>query len=326
MKLYLYLFFSLISLVVSAQVGIGTNTPDNSAILEVQATDRGMLIPRMTTVQRTSIINPAAGLHVFDISSNSLWFYNGTFWVNYATQAKYGDVKSGIHTQDHEGWVLLDGRAINTLSPSQQSVVASLGWVGNIPNASNAYLVQNGAALGAVSGSNTVTLTQGNLPNVNFIGNTSTAGNHGHGGITGDAGGHNHTGTTETTGAHQHSGTTNGAGSHSHSLSRRGNEDQVAHDPSNARAGESSAATTDRNFQGSFSTSTDGNHTHTFTTGSVGDHAHNFTTNAISNHNHSINTDGDHSHTVSVASGGSATPVNIAPQSLTVNMFIYLGQ
>jgi hypothetical protein len=324
---YIFTFFLAVTAwQVLSQVGIGTNNPDNSAQLDVSATTKGILFPRMTSVQRTSIAAPAAGLYVWDTNTKSLWFFDGVVWVNTASEATFGDVKSGIQAVDHSGWILLDGRAVNTLTATQQAAAASLGLVGNIPNATNSYLVQNGGALGAVAGSNTVTLTQGNLPNVNFIGNTSTAGNHGHGGITGDAGGHNHTGTTETTGAHQHSGTTNGAGSHSHSLSRRGNEDQVAHDPSNARAGESSAATTDRNFQGSFSTSTDGNHTHTFTTGSVGDHAHNFTTNAISNHNHSINTDGDHSHTVSVASGGSATPVNIAPQSLTVNMFIYLGQ
>lgn len=319
-----YIFLTFVQTVVS-QVGIGTNTPDNTSMLEVQSNSKGFLLPRMSSAQRTSIASPASGLQVYDNNTNSLWYFNGTHWVNTITVASFGDVKSGIQTIDHSGWILLDGRAINTLTATQQAAAASLGLAGNIPNATNSYLVQNGGVMGAVTGSNTVTLTQGNLPNVNFTGNTSTAGNHDHGGISGNAGGHNHTGTTEITGAHQHSGTTNGAGSHAHSLSRRGNEDQYAHDPSNARAGESSAATTDRNFQGSFSTSTDGNHTHTFTTGSVGDHAHNFTTNAVSNHNHSINTDGAHLHTASVSSGGSATPVNIAPQSLTVNMFIYLG-
>lgn len=317
MKLYLYLFFSFTSLVFSAQVGIGTNTPDISSILEVQATDRGILFPRMTTVQRTSISNPAAGLHVFDISSNSLWFYNGSFWVNYATQAKYGDVKSGIHTQDHEGWVLLDGRAINTLTPSQQAVVASLGWVGNIPNASNAYLVQNGAALGAVSGSNTVTLTQGNLPNVNFTGNTSNAGTHSHttdpvAFNSGNAGGHNH--STDPAGFWS-----NNNGSHQHNIWHN-------NDDFNEWGG------------GNASLSDDGGGWYTRQTDAAGDHSHwiDVPPTASSTdgaHVHSIDVPStasssapDHSHTVSVASGGSATPVNIAPQSLTVNMFIYIGQ
>ena len=322
MKLYLYLFFSLISLVVPAQVGIGTNTPDNSAILEVQATDRGVLFPRMTTVQRTSISNPAAGLHVFDISSNSLWFYNGSFWVNYATQAKFGDVKSGIHTQDHEGWVLLDGRAINTLTPSQQAVVAALGWVGNIPNASNAYLVQNGATLGAVSGSNTVTLTQGNLPNVNFTGNTSNAGTHSHttdpaAFNSANAGSHNHTTdpasvNTSTNGWHDHGFTDYYyAENQGFSWGWAGNNGNFDWD----NAGYSYYHYTDGN----------GNHTHTVDIPSTA-------SSTAPDHNHSIDvpsttssTAPDHSHTVSVASGGSATPVNIAPQSLTVNMFIYIG-
>jgi hypothetical protein len=42
-------------------------------------------------------------------------------------------------------------------------------------------------------------------------------------------------------------------------------------------------------------------------------------------HSVTVNSSGDHTHSVSVSSGGSATPVNIAPRSMTVNMFIYLG-
>ena len=40
--------------------------PDASAILDVQATDKGMLAPRMTTAQRTAIASPATGLLVYD--------------------------------------------------------------------------------------------------------------------------------------------------------------------------------------------------------------------------------------------------------------------
>ena len=41
-------------------------TPDSSAILDVQSTDKGILIPRMTTIQRNAISMPATGL--FDTS------------------------------------------------------------------------------------------------------------------------------------------------------------------------------------------------------------------------------------------------------------------
>src|SRR4030095_304752 len=63
-------------------VGIGTLSPHPSAKLEVNATDQGMLVPRLTTVQRTGIITPATGLLVFDTNTNSFWFYNGSAWTN----------------------------------------------------------------------------------------------------------------------------------------------------------------------------------------------------------------------------------------------------
>ena len=75
MKKLLYFLLITFSTQLSAQVGIGTDTPDNTAMLEVQSTSKGVLFPRMTTVQRTGIATPATGLHVFDTNTNSLWFY-----------------------------------------------------------------------------------------------------------------------------------------------------------------------------------------------------------------------------------------------------------
>ena len=89
-------------------------------------------------------------------------------------------MKSGIQTIDHEGWIKLDGRLISTLSVTQQSAATAMGVSGNLPNASNAYLVQNGGGMGAVSGANTTTLAQTNLPNVNFTGTAASAGDHAH--------------------------------------------------------------------------------------------------------------------------------------------------
>ncbi len=54
--------------------------PNSPAILDVQSNDKGVLIPRMSSLQRSSISNLEKGLLVFDISTNSFWFYNGTVW------------------------------------------------------------------------------------------------------------------------------------------------------------------------------------------------------------------------------------------------------
>lgn len=63
-------------------VGIGTNTPATSSILELSATNKGFLMPRMSTGNRTSIANPATGLQVFDTTTNTIWYQNGTTWIN----------------------------------------------------------------------------------------------------------------------------------------------------------------------------------------------------------------------------------------------------
>ncbi len=52
-----------------------------SAMLEVKSYDKGLLIPRMNTTQRTAIVAPAKGLMVFDISSNTFWYHNGGAWA-----------------------------------------------------------------------------------------------------------------------------------------------------------------------------------------------------------------------------------------------------
>ena len=66
------LFFAEINF---AQVGIGTATPNTSAQLDVTSTNKGLLMPRMTTIQRTGIATPATGLQVFDIDTKTFWFW-----------------------------------------------------------------------------------------------------------------------------------------------------------------------------------------------------------------------------------------------------------
>lgn len=61
-------------------IGAGSPTAHASAALDVQSTTQGMLVPRMTTAQRTTIASPAAGLLVFDTTLNQFWFHNGSSW------------------------------------------------------------------------------------------------------------------------------------------------------------------------------------------------------------------------------------------------------
>ena len=75
----------------NGEVGIGTATPDNSSQLEVSATDKGLLIPRVTTAQMNAISTPATNLLVFNTDLEALYRYDGSAWV--ALSAGYGIVE-----------------------------------------------------------------------------------------------------------------------------------------------------------------------------------------------------------------------------------------
>lgn len=64
-----------------SQVGINNASPDPSSILDVTATDKGMLIPRMPLASIQSIDSPAQGLMVFETSSNVFMYYTGAQWI-----------------------------------------------------------------------------------------------------------------------------------------------------------------------------------------------------------------------------------------------------
>ncbi|STD59143.1 Uncharacterised protein [Empedobacter falsenii] len=93
-----------------------------------------------------------------------------------------GDIKYSLITSDHNGWVKLDGRSVSSLMSTQQAQASVLGFSTNLPDATNAYLVQNNTTLGGLSNSNTKTLTRGQLPNVTLSASASTnvAGSHNH--------------------------------------------------------------------------------------------------------------------------------------------------
>ena len=74
--------FILCPLFISAQ-GISinnSNTPaDASAILDISSLQKGVLFPRMNTMQRSAIVLPAQGLMVYDTDTRSYWFYDNNW-------------------------------------------------------------------------------------------------------------------------------------------------------------------------------------------------------------------------------------------------------
>jgi hypothetical protein len=89
----LHILFYLLMLSASgnviAQVGIGTTTPDPTSVLDLNASNRGVLVPRLTTAQRLGIAAPANGLLVYDTNLECFYFYvaSASAWNSLCTGA-----------------------------------------------------------------------------------------------------------------------------------------------------------------------------------------------------------------------------------------------
>jgi hypothetical protein len=124
--------------------------------LEIMATDKGLLIPRMTTSQRTAISSPATGLVVYDSDMNSFWYYNGTAW-----QALSGgkfvdgtDSNNAVYTTGNVGiGTATPGRLLDIGGAGQGAVVGILGGTNNQVNIARAGNNSWGLILGQSDGS-----------------------------------------------------------------------------------------------------------------------------------------------------------------------------
>lgn len=74
-----------------AQVGVGTTSPDPSAMLDVISSTKGLLVPRMTTVEKNAIASAATGLLVYDTDISKFCYYNGSIWVELETNSVVRD-------------------------------------------------------------------------------------------------------------------------------------------------------------------------------------------------------------------------------------------
>lgn len=88
-------FYVASSFCQSVAINADGTTAHSSALLDIKSTTKGLLAPRMTTVQRTAIATPAAGLLVYDTDTNSFWFYNGSAWSNLSASGTLGWLLTG---------------------------------------------------------------------------------------------------------------------------------------------------------------------------------------------------------------------------------------
>lgn len=78
------LFVVGLSVLGHAQIGMGTTTPNTSAVLDLNSTTAGLLPPRMTFDQMNAIVSPAEGLIVYcsNCDPKGLYYFDGTGFLS----------------------------------------------------------------------------------------------------------------------------------------------------------------------------------------------------------------------------------------------------
>ena len=249
------------------------------------------------------------------------------------------------------GWIECDGRAVSRAACAALfSVIGTRYGAGNgtttfnVPDANGTAIYGRdsgkgrltgagglGGNVGDRGGSETVTLSEAQMPSHGHGGSTGGAGGHDHGGGTGQAGQHSHGGVTGNAGAHAHSASSDQQGNHAHTGTTDSNGEhshQQGYAVGVAGSGSTNRTTSDLAPTGSRTgigiTDSGGAHQHTFTTANAGAHSHGITVNGVGEHAHVIGADGnhahaipgvgDHSHTLSIqAAGGGQAHSNMPP-------------
>ncbi len=77
------LLLSITSIAQGVKISIESGAPDESAILEISSTERGVLFPRMTTLERDAILNPAESLMIFNTDTKCFETYVYDVWQQF---------------------------------------------------------------------------------------------------------------------------------------------------------------------------------------------------------------------------------------------------
>lgn len=103
----LFILFCLFNPLFSQNIGIGTATPDASAKLDISATDRGVLVPRVSLTAigvAAPVTAPATGLLVYNTNALlpegvGFYYWDGTQWLRLSTLGSLGvdvDANDGL--------------------------------------------------------------------------------------------------------------------------------------------------------------------------------------------------------------------------------------
>lgn len=103
-------FVSQQSVTAQNNVGIGTASPNQKALLELQSTDKGFLVPRVSTAERVAIAPSGQGdraLLVYDTDDNLFYFWDGTQWVGFPQVSTSGSNNIALNFDANTGTLSL---------------------------------------------------------------------------------------------------------------------------------------------------------------------------------------------------------------------------
>jgi hypothetical protein len=186
MKRYFHFFVLLMCfrLCLAQNVGIGTTTPNNLALLDISSTTKGVLFPRMTTLQRLGISSPPNGLVVYDTDKDQLYHYTGTTWLSVLNSSFWSrPITSrsrianstdsvGIGTVSPTEWLDVDGniRSRNDLLADGRVVATGLITGGGLNTSGGLTIGSNGLIGGNFTANGELTTNSG--ININNAGGT----------------------------------------------------------------------------------------------------------------------------------------------------------
>lgn len=189
-----------------------TIDPSNaSAILQVSSTSKGIVIPKMTSTERVAISTPISGLLVYDTTTSSFWYYNGTAWTSFSSalasinKIQDSDANTKIETEQssNENYIrfTLDGKEYfrmnkATIEVNNSGKCVYIGYAAGLSDAysfmgiinyentgvgANALQNSNGGSANAAVGTRAlqnVTTGRGNTAIGNNAGTKITTGNN----------------------------------------------------------------------------------------------------------------------------------------------------
>ena len=149
--IYLCIIFCCNSLALKAQaVAINTDgsAANTSAILDIKSTAKGILVPRLTKLEKNSIATPATGLLIFQNAPDSVGFqyYDGSKWLWLAASNSIDTIawKMGGNTGTNSTTNFIGTKDNVPLSFRQNNK-----WIGRLDATNKNYFI--GAASGANS-------------------------------------------------------------------------------------------------------------------------------------------------------------------------------